>query len=165
MTDQREIEGTAARAADRGRAEDLGFSMDSRPSLGNADVVRGLMSEFATAIVANRKAYNEGKTDGEAAQARVRELSKEYADIIMGRDKRYDALPWNDPARLGKRIMLVIPEVDGVEDPGEALFLTVGTSLNTIAVAHEEDRMSDHDAEHNTKAMLEDAANLILGTR
>lgn len=165
MTDPREIEGSPERAADRGRAEDLGFSMDSRPSLGNADVVRGLVSEFASQVVDVRKQYNQDKLTGEQAQARVRELAGEYGSIVMGRDAQYDVLPWNSPERLGRRIKLVVPAVDGVDDPGELLFLTVGTSLSSIAAAHEQGRLTDADGEHHTKEMLEDTANLILGLR
>jgi len=165
MTDPREIEGSPERAADRGRAEDLGFSMDPRPSLGNLNVVRGLVSQFGAEIVDVRKQYNLDKLTGEQAQARVHELAQEYGDIIMGRSKEYDALPWNDPQRLGRRIKLVVPAIPGVEDPGVLLFLTVGTSLMSLAKAHEEERLSDTDAEHHTKEMLEDTANLIAGLR
>lgn len=165
MTDPREIEGSPERAADRGRAVELGFSMDSRPSLGNLDVVRGLVSEFAAAIVDARKQYNLDTLTGEQAQERVRELAREYGDVVMGRDSRYDAMPWNDPARLGRRIKLVVPPVDGVADPGELLFLTIGTSLMALAKAHEEKRLPDPDAEQHTKSMLEDTANLIAGIR
>lgn len=165
MTDPREIEGSPERAADRGRAEDLGFSMDARPSLGDANVVRGLVSEFAAAIVDTRKQYNLDKLTSEQAQERVHDLAKEYGDTIMGRDQRYAALPWNDPSRLGRRIKLVVPAIEDVTDPGELLFLTVGTSLMSIAAAHEQDRLPDTDAEKHTQAMLEDTANLIVGVR
>lgn len=163
MTDPRLIEGSPERAADRGN--DFGFSMDPRPSLGNVDVVRGLVSEFSAAIVDTRKQYNLDKLSGEQAQQRVRELAREYGDTIMGRDSRYDAMPWNDPTRLGRRIKLVVPAIDEVADPGELLFLTIGTSLMSIAAAHESDRLPDKDAEKHTKAMLEDTANLIIGVR
>lgn len=165
MTDPREIAGSKERAADRGRAEDLGFSVSSKPSLGNVDVVRGLMSEFGSACVEVRKSYNEQDITGEQAKGRIRELSVEYGNIVMGRDDRYDAMPWNDPARLGRRIKLVVPEIPGVTDPGELLFLTVGTSLMTIAAAHEQERLPDDQAEKHTKDMLEDTVNLILGLR
>ncbi|MBB3017680.1 hypothetical protein FHR70_000720 [Microvirga lupini] len=165
MTDPREIEGSPERAADRGRAEDLGFSMDPRPSLGNVDVVRGLVSEFGSAIVGVRKDYHEDKLTGEQAQERVRELAREYGDIILGRSEKYFALPWNDPSRLGRRIKLVVPAAEGVSDPGELLFVTIGTSLMAIGKAHEEERLSDADAERHTKDMLEDTASLILGHR
>lgn len=165
MTDPREIEGSAERAADRSRAEDLGFSMDTRPSLGNADVVRGIMSEFGAAVVDVRKRYNLDKLTSQQAQAHVLELAKEYGAIIMGRDARYEALPWNDPARLGRRIKLVTPPVEGAGDPGEQLFTVIGTALMSIAAAHEAGRLTDEDGEQHTRSMLEDAANLILGLR
>ena len=83
----------------------------------------------------------------------------------MGRDKDYFALPWNCDTRLGRRIKLVVPAVEGVNDPGELLFLTVGTSLSSLAASHEAGRVTDEDAEHHTQEMLEDTANLILGLR
>lgn len=165
MSDPREIEDSPERAADRGRQEDLGFSMDSRPSLGNRDVVRALVSEFATRIVNLRKDYNLDKVTGEQAQAKVRELAREYGDVIMGRDLSYFALPWNNEHRLGLRISMVVPAIDGVTDPGELLFLTVGTSLMAIAKAHEEGRLPDADGEKHTQAMLADTADLIVGLR
>lgn len=165
MTDKREIEGTPERAADRGREVELGFSMDPRPSLGNADVVRGLVSKFGTDVVAVRRQYLEDELTGEEAQARVRDLAKDYGAIIMGRDAEYFALPWNSEARLGRRIKLAVPAIEGVNDPGELLFLTVGTSLSSLAASHEAGRVSDEDAEHHTQSMLEDTANLILGLR
>lgn len=165
MTDPREIEGSAERAADRGRAEDLGISMDSRPSLGNAAVVRGLVSEFGAAVVDVRKQYNQDKLTGDQAQARVRDIAREYGHVIMGRDDRYAAMPWNDPGRLGVRIRKVVSEIDGIMDPGELLFTTIGTSLMAIAAAHEAGRLTDAAGELHTQEMLEDAANLILGLR
>lgn len=165
MADPREIEGSAARAADRGREADLGFAVSDRPSLGSPDVVRGLVSEFAASVVGVRRRYNEDKLSGEQAQEAVAELAAEYGRIVMGYDNRYQPLPWNDPARLGRRIRLVVPAIDGVEDPGELLFFTIGTSLVEIAKAHEEGRMSDDDAKGKAQEMLEDAANLILGVR
>lgn len=165
MTDKREIEGTHERAADRGREEDLGFSMDPRPSLGNADVVRELVSKFGADVVAVRREYLEDKLTGQEAQARIRDLARDYGAIVMGRDKDYFALPWNCDTRLGRRIKLVVPAVEGVNDPGELLFLTVGTSLSSLAASHEAGRVTDEDAEHHTKEMLEDTANLILGLR
>lgn len=165
MTDKREIEGTSERAADRGREVDLGFSMDPRPSLGDAGVVRDLVSKFGADIVAVRRDYLEDKITGSEAQARVKELAKHYGAIVMGRDDEYFALPWNCESRLGRRIKLVVPAIDGVNDPGELLFLTVGTSLSSLSASHEAGTLTDGDAENHTQTMLEDTANLILGLR
>lgn len=165
MTDKREIEGTPERAADRGREEDLGFIVDPRPSLGDAGVVRDLVSKFGADVVAVRREYLEDKLTGQEAQARVRELARDYGAIVMGRDQDYFALPWNCDTRLGRRIKLVVPAIEGVNDPGELLFLTVGTSLSSLAASHEAGRVTDEDAEQHTQTMLEDTANLILGLR
>lgn len=165
MTDPREIEGTPERAADRGRAEDLEFGIFEQPSLGNLDVVRELVSEFAGKCVDIRKRYNGGTLDGDDARAELRKLSTRYGDIVMGRGEGYHALPWhsNGPGRLGSRIRQVVPAERGINDPGELLFLTAGTSIAALSAAHEEDRITDHDAEQQLQAMLADLANLIAG--
>jgi len=165
MTDKKEIEGSPERAADRGRQEDLGFGMESKPSLGNAGVVRDLVSKFGKDVVAVRREYLEDTITGKEAQERVRELASDYGAIIMGRDSDYAPLPWNSESRLGRRIMKVVAAIDGINDPGELLFLTVGTSLSSLAASHEAGRISDDAAEQHTQEMLEDTANLILGLR
>lgn len=165
MTDKREIEGTPERAADRGREVDLGFSMDERPSLGNADVVRGLVSQFGTDVVAIRRQYLQDELTGPESQQRIKDLAKDYGAIVMGRDDNYFALPWNSETRLGRRIKMVVSPIDGVNDPGELLFLTVGSSLASLAAAHEAQRLSDDEAKHHSTTMLDDTANLILGLR
>lgn len=166
MQDPKEIEGSPERAADRGREEDLGFpAPGALPYLGDALVVRGLVSEFAGAVIGLRRLYNEDKLSGEQSLAQVHDLAVEYGGVVMGRDARYQSLPWSSPDRLGRRINLVVPAADGVTDPGELLFLTVGMSLIEIAQAHEGDRMNDDDARAKVQDMLEDTANLILGLR
>ncbi len=165
MVDPREIEGSPERAADRGRAEDLGFDFSDKPSLGNPDVVRGLVSEFAARIVEVRLQYNEDKLTGPQAQEKIRDLAREYGRIVMGQNDAYAALPWHDPSRLGRRIGLVVPAIDGIEDPGELLFLTIGSSLSSLAAAHEAGQLTDEQAQGHVQEMLEDTANLILGLR
>ncbi|WP_441280590.1 hypothetical protein [Tardiphaga sp. 862_B3_N1_1] len=162
--DEKAIEGSAARAADRGRAEDLGFVPSDKPSLGNPDTVRALVSEFGAAIVGVRAAWLRAGGAGNPVES-THDLAKEYGRVIMGHDDRYQVLPWNNPDRLGRRIRLVCPAEDAATDPGELLFLTIGASLMEISAAHEQGRLSDVAAEAHTKTMLEDTANLILGVR
>lgn len=164
--DPKSIEGSPERAADRGRADELaGIAPTEKPSLADPDVVRGLVSEFAAGIVGIRKAYNAGTADGDASQEQLRELAREYGAVVMGHDSSYASTPWNDPSRLGRRVGLVVPAIDGATNPGELLFLTIGGSLVELAAAHEDGRVSDADAETHAKTMLEDLANLILGVR
>lgn len=164
--DPREIEGSPERAADRGREEDLGFKPPgSRPSLGNPDVVRALVSEFAQQVVGVRRAYNEDKLSDQQSLDRIHELSVEYGRIVMGVGSGYEPLPWHDPARLGRRIRLVLPAEEGIEDPGELLFFSIASSLIDLAVLHEDGHMSDDDVKAKVDEMLSDTANLILGVR
>ena len=165
MTDKREIEGSPERAADRGRADDLGFSVSKIPSLGNAHVIYSLMTEFASACVDIRKRYNKDEINDSQAKVELKDLAREYGNIIMGRDERYQALPWNSESRLGRRIKLVVPDIPSINNSGEMLFLTVGTSLMAIASSHEQGKITDEAGEKHTKEMLADAANLILGIR
>lgn len=165
MTDKIEVEGSPERAADRGREVDLGFSMDRRPSLGDAGVVRGLVSKFADDVVVVRRQYLLDELSGQECIDKVTLLAKEAGDIIMGRNDAYVAMPWNSPERLGRRIGLVLPPEDGIEDPGELLFFSTGSSLISLAAAHEANNIPDTEAEHVTKTMLEDVINLILGIR
>ena len=164
--DPKQVEGSPERAADRGAEEDLGFvAPGATPSLADPSVVDGLVREFATRVVDVRKAYNSDKLSSEQAQQQVRELAREYGEVVMGRDARYQALPWHNPGSLGRRILRVVPAAEGVEDPGELLFLTVGSSLVNLAAAHEEGRMSDEDVQAKMGEMLTDTAHLIAGLR
>lgn len=165
MVDKVEEEGSHERAADRGRADDPGFPVGDKPSLGDAAVVMSLVTEFASRVVDVRKRYNQDEITGDEAQDEVRALARDYGSIVMGGSADYTALPWNDPLRLGRRIKLVVPSIDGVSDPGELLFLTIGTSLSSLASALEAGRVSDTDGKAHTKLMLEDTASLILGLR
>lgn len=164
--DPKQIEGSAERAADRGREEDLGFTPPGPlPSLGDLGVVSGLVSEFASEVVAARRAYNEDKLTDQQALARIHDLAREYGAIVVGADDRYQSLPWNSVQRLGRRIQRVVPAIDGVTDPGELLFLTIGSSLIDLAAEHEEDRMSDEDVKAKVDEMLVDTVDLIMGVR
>ncbi len=165
MDNKVEVEGSPERAADRGRGEDLGFMPADKPSLGDPGVVSGMVAEFAGAVVDVRRRYHEDKLSGDQAQAAILELAKEYGGIIMGRDDRFAAQPWHNVSRLGRRIRLVLAGAEGGGDPGEFLFTTIGASLSELAKAHEEERISDAEAESQSKEMLADVTQLILGTR
>lgn len=163
--DKREIEGSPERAADRGRGEDLGFPTgDARPSLGDPDVVRGLVQDFGTAVVGVRADYNGGKLTGEQAQAKLKDLARAYGDKFMGRDTRFAALPWNAPQYLGARIKQALPNGGDDPDPGVALFLALGTALIEAAVEHENNRISDEAAKNIVQGDIASVTALLLGT-
>lgn len=156
------IEGSAARAADRGR-DQLGFEEDPRPFLGSLRVVQDLLATFCEEVIATRTAYLKDEITPDEAKFKVRQLAAKYGNIIMGRDDKYKADEWHSPRRLGVRIPKVIAPVKGVTDPGEQLFLTLGASLSSISVAYGENRLTDDEAQHHIMTLQSEAAGLILG--
>lgn len=156
------VEGSAARAADRG-GDQLGFPADVRkPLLGVPAVMKGIISEFAAELIDIRKKYNLDKLSPDASTAAIGVLSKEYGDIIMGRDDRYIGNSFYSPENLGEQIKKVFPAVSGVDDAGELLFLTLATSLMVIAVGHEKEELNDDQAERLTKAVAQETFELLL---
>lgn len=159
---KKSIEGSPERAADRGRAEDLGFEMSDLPSLGDPSVVRQLVVEFATAIINARKDYNADKLSGGQSQALIKGAVAKYGDIFMGLDKGFSALPWHSPEQLGERIRKVLA-VDGDTSPGHALFLSLGRSIVDILVEHENNRMTDVDAKNHLQAGIDSTIEVLMG--
>lgn len=156
------VEGSAARAADRG-GDQLGFPADiKKPLLGSVAVMKGIIAEFGAALIDVRKKYNMDKLNANESLAAVAVLSKEYGDIIMGRDDRYIGNSFYSPENLGEQIKKVFPAVSGVDDAGELLFLTLATSLMVIAVGHEKEELNDDQAERLTKAVAQETFELLL---
>lgn len=160
--DKRTIEGSPERAADRGRAEDLGLDMGSRPSLGDPAVIRGLVQDFATEVIGARTDYNADKISGVQAKQRIQDAVGKYGGIVMGRSADFSALPWNSPGQLGQRIGDQVPVAAG-GDPGEVLFLELARSITDIAVEHENGRLSDPAARGHLTEALDSVAGLLLG--
>ena len=161
--DKREIEGSPERAADRGRAEDLGLPSGDRPYLGDPEVVLGLVRHFGTSVVDVRKRYNLDTLTADGAMKAVDDLTGEYGRIFMGRDPRYQALPWNSPEQLGQHIHTRLPEAGDDPDPGKAAFLALARSLLDVAVEHENGRLGDADARAHVAAAVGSIADLLLG--
>lgn len=166
MADEKDdvsVEGSAARIADRGR-DQLGFGEGSTlPSLGSPDVVSELVGDFCQTVLDIRGQYSRDEIRPDQAKAEIRYLARQYGRIIMGKDRRFDALGWHSPERLGVKIKKVVPVVPGVTDPGEALFVTLAGSLVSLNVAVEGERITDENAKRELLSLMEQANDLILG--
>lgn len=165
MTDLIEQEGTPERAADRGREEDLGYVVSSKPSLGDPVVVAKLVQDFGALVVGFRGRFIKGEITGEQALQSIRAAAKAYGDIAMGRNADYLALPWHSPQRLGHRIKLVVTPEPEITDPGELLFTEVGSSIVALGDALEDGRISDADGQESMRIMLDDVVSLLMGWR
>ncbi|ECN9265183.1 hypothetical protein ZL58_14200 [Salmonella enterica subsp. enterica serovar Typhimurium] len=166
MADEKDdvsVEGSAARAADRGR-DQLGFGeSDGKPSLGDPSVVAELVADFCEAVIGVRTRYLNDEFDGAKAKFYIRQIAFEYGRIVMGQDERFQPLAWHSPKNLGARIKKVIQPVPGIDDPGNALFFTLASSLSSLSVALGEGRMSDADAKQHLIDLQKQANDLILG--
>lgn len=165
MADLIETEGTPERAADRGREVDLGFSVSSLPSLGDPVVVAKLVQDFGALVVGIRGQFIKGEIEGPQAQQSIREAAKTYGDIVMGRNGDYATLPWNSPDQLGRRIALVVTPVPEITDPGELLFLEMGSAIVSLGYAVETGRVADNEGQESMRVMLDDVVGLLLGWR
>ncbi|EDY2030007.1 hypothetical protein GTB64_004449 [Salmonella enterica] len=166
MADEKDdvsVEGSAARAADRGR-DQLGISDErSIGALDTPEAVNALVSDFLDAVLAVRKSYLTDELKGDQAKAEIRYIARKYGLVIMGKDKTFKTSPWQSPERLGKRIPKVIPPVPGVSDPGEALFVTLAGSFSALNVAVENGRISDANAKRELLELMDQVSTLILG--
>ena len=166
MADKKDVsvEGSAARAADRGR-DQLGFGEgnDSRPSLGDPSVVADLVADFCLEVIEARTKYLHDEVTADDAKDQIRLLARLYGNIIMGDDPNYATNAWHSPERLGQRILKMIAPVKGISDPGEQLFVTLGASVTSISVALANGRLSDAEAKSHLDALQDQIADLIAG--
>lgn len=157
------VEGSAARAADRGR-DQLGFGEnDSSTSLANAEGVQEFIADFCQEIIGVRTKYLHDELTGDEAQLAVRAIALRYGKVIMGETDHYQTTSWQTPARLGERIKKVVPAVNGVTHPGLQLFVTLGASLTSLGVALGAGRISETVARNELVTLQQQAMELIMG--
>ena len=162
MTKRTQREGSAERAADRGKGELLGLPSTAKPNLGDPGLVESLMRSFLTRVVEIRSAYNKDEMEGpEAAQA-VSDASQQYASIFMGGDAEYEGSRWNGPDALGAYLVLL-----GYDpDPQRSCFALFVTTANEVIEAmsmHEDDMIDDDTAQLVVDAAVEDGVQALLG--
>ncbi len=163
MADQREIEGSKARAADRGKPEGMAQFLDARPALGSMEVVEGLVREYLGELTANRVRYHKDEISGEQAVSAAGALAQRYAAIFMGRDSAYFALPWNSPEQLGASLARRFAEAPQPEDAVEVFLAMAAADLMAILVEREDDAIDDDAARFRIDALIEDTAHALLG--
>ncbi|ECB1886274.1 hypothetical protein EVG80_15625 [Salmonella enterica subsp. enterica serovar Mississippi] len=166
MADENDVsvEGSAARIADRGR-DQLGFDDggSALPNLGNPDDVADLVADFCLEIIGVRNQYLHDEITAVDAKNAIRVAARVYGRIILGQDKHYAVNAWHSPARLGQRIPKVVQPVEGIDHPGELLFVTLGASISSLSVALEAGRITDAVAKQQLISLQQQAGELIVG--
>lgn len=163
MADPREIEGSKARAADRGKPEGMDQFLDQRPALGSMEVVEDLVRQYLGELTANRVRYHKDEITPEQAVAAASDLAKKYAGIFMGRDSAYFALPWNSPEQLGADLAQRFAEPPQPDEAVEVFLTMVAADLMAILVEHEDEKIDDEAAQFRIGVLVEDAAHALLG--
>lgn len=110
MFDQKSVEGSPERAADRGRP-DAGLvdaARDFERSLGNPEVVQRVVQKFGEGIVELIGMRRDGHMEAEELAAQIRTLCQSCGAVFMGEDPAYLPVPgWND-RRLAMNIMVLL---------------------------------------------------------
>lgn len=162
MTDRRSIEGSKERAADRGF--DPGFVGLGDASLLNSDIVQNLVREFMGKVIDYRASYNAGDLPGDEVPGKIKALADDYAAILLGKSKDYEAAPWNSVDYLGLHLSKLLKGEETPEEAPCAYFLYVASTLiDTIVVPHEDDAISEETANFRIDALVDDAVRALLG--
>jgi hypothetical protein len=157
-----QIEGSAARAADRGRDQLFEGALSDK-GLNSLSAVDAVIRSFAGKVTQVRADYNADKITDAQAREEVASLAQEYADVFMGKSSDYVAQPWNTPEQLGAYLVAVM---DGKAEPETAardFLLYIAAQLLQVMVEHESGKLDDDVAQFRVDALLEDADYALLG--
>lgn len=160
------VEGSAARAADRG-ADQFGDDIlgGVTPLLSNAAVMLGLVREFASSVIDVRKKYHTDELTAADSFKQVHQLAVEYSDIIMGRDKRYQSSDFYSIEQLGDLINKRVPADESVSDPGELFFLAVASALLMCAIDLEQGLRPDNEVADTIATIISECTEFLLWGR
>jgi hypothetical protein len=154
----------AARARDRGAAEDFPFPIVGPSYLGDPDVVEGILRTLAASVAAVRADYNAGHVEGPASTAAIAKLVEAAAPAFIGADAAYDEVPgWNAPAGG------IVPFLrargfadDTAAGTVEACLLNFAHRIINGMIAHEEDG-DDEAGKFSVDSAVEDAVADLMG--
>lgn len=157
-----EIEGSAARAADRGRDMFDPIATD-KPYLGSPEVIDSLVRSFLGRVIDVRKQYLQDEITPKEAEEKVLYLAGQYAAIVMGKNDEYGASAWNSPEQLGDFLAMML---DGVppEESAEAFFVRMAADLlNHVLIPAENEQIDDEAGQFRVDVIIEESVNALQG--
>ncbi len=136
-----------------------------KPSLADMSVVDKLVRDFAASVVMAKTGFQRGLEGARNPLAIIEERARDAGAVIMGRDDRFDAQPWNADNRLGNTIRVLLPnEVKHYGDTGTALFMWLANQV-LKASASLDDGMDEAAVKGRLAPVLDDVVARILGVR
>lgn len=160
-----EIEGSSARAKDRGAPDGLEFLLGDaeKPSLGNPADVAEMVRDFASSAQSIRMRAITGALSQEAAVSELENLCRKHAAIAYGKDGGWRSAAFNSPEQLGRHIKSVMGLEAEDDEAAFALFMDTAGRLFAAHAAHQGETASDDEVQFQIETALEDAERMILG--
>ncbi len=157
MQNPEEIEGSEARARDRGDAIGFGHFSDGgeKPFLGDPEVVEGALRSFLTD--AHAVAGTAGASDKIAA------LIETLAGAFYGLSSSYTISAFNSHEQLGR---FVNEQLGASEDDAKSVHMLLWNLVAEVFSARSDlidDKTGDDAAKFRVDAAIDDAARILLG--
>ncbi|MFM0165735.1 hypothetical protein PQR39_35565 [Paraburkholderia sediminicola] len=136
-----------------------------KPSLGDAHTVSWLVRHFAKTVLDTRAGFMVGNEAMKDPLTAIEREAREMASIFQGHDERFDAQPWNVPARIGNLCRVLCPEeTKQYGDPVAGLFMWVAGQVLGLMMEIE-DGGDEAEIKPRIDAMLEDITARLLGVK
>lgn len=162
-----EIEGSNARADDRGRPDGFGFFAEPTPNearyLGDPADVTEIIREYLSGVHEIRVKAFSGALNQDAAFAELEALAARYQAIFLGRDKAYRSMPFNSPAGVGAFIKALYPSDDTNEEAVKTYLLHIANAILEAEAKYQADEIEADVAEFTVATTIEDAQRALMG--
>ena len=163
-----EVEGSEARAADRGQPQGLTFfdtpTSEDQRYLGDPVDVEATVRDFVAAAHKIASDAAQEVTSGEEALRLLNALCDRYAGIFYGQEpSRFRSMPFNSPQMLGR----FINERLGMQEPDDKaaaiLFMNCANQVFEAYHLHMSGEASEGDIRFLIESAIDDAVAILLG--
>lgn len=136
-----------------------------KPSLGDLHVVSWLVRHFAKTVLERRADFHAGIPGAENPLVPIEAEARSMAAVLQGHDERFDAQPWNTPARVGNLCRVLCPEeTKQYGDPVVGFFMWIAGQ--TVQMMTDIEGGADEaEVKPQIDAMLDDATERLLGVK
>jgi hypothetical protein len=156
------IEGSAERAADRGR-DFFDPISGSKPFLGSPDVLDALVRSFLGKLVDIRIAYNSDQIEGTEASKQIAALCESHAATVTGRNADYEAAKWNSDEQLGAFLAAMFTDVAADRGAHTFFYKLAGDFITGVIIPAENEELTDESGSFRTDVLVEEAVAALQG--
>lgn len=140
-----------------------------KPSLARLDIVDRCVRHFVGEVLELHSGFLQSSgspADSARALAGLEGIARQLGDVFLGRDARFDAQPFNTPARLGSVLKVLVPEETvHYGDPGAALFMWLANQTLLAARLQGTGKLSEAQARERLDGVVRDVVARLLGVK